>query len=100
MRVDPSSSAQSPIALSQAEANSPRASNRSATAPGSSVDNGSFVMTDQLSQLLAAVRTAPDVRPEAIAAASAKLASGELETPQAASETASAILNDEQPPTS
>jgi hypothetical protein len=95
MRVDPSSSAQSPISLTQAEAATPRAAGQSAAATNSAAnDNGSFVMTEQLSQLLAAVRSAPEVRPEAIASAQAKLASGELDTPHAASETAGSMLTD------
>jgi hypothetical protein len=94
MRVDPSSNAQSPIALTQAEATAPRAATRTTASSGSPADSGSFAMTDQLAQLLAAVRSSPDVRPEAVASASAKLASGELDTPQAATETASAMLQD------
>ncbi len=97
MRVDPSSNAQSPIALTQAEATAPRTASRSTASPGTPADTGSFAMTDQLAQLLAAVRSAPEVRPEAIASASAKLASGELDTPQAATETASAMLQDAIP---
>jgi hypothetical protein len=93
MRVDPSS-AQSPIALTQAEAATPRAASQAAASPNTAADTGSFVMTDQLSQLLATVRTAPEVRPEAIASAAAKLTSGELDTPQAASDTASSMLTD------
>jgi hypothetical protein len=95
MRIDPSS-AQSPIALTQTDAAAARAASQTAATPSSAAaaNTGSFVMTDQLSQLLAAVRTAPEVRPEAIASAAAKLASGELDTPQAASETASTMLTD------
>jgi hypothetical protein len=102
MRVDPSTNAQIPIALPQAEATASRTASRTpaTSGSGSPADSGSFVMTGQLSQLLAAVRGAPDVRSEAIASASAKLASGELDTPQAANETASAMLNDEESPDS
>jgi hypothetical protein len=97
MRVDPSN-AQSPIALTQAEATAPRSASQTTASPGSPADTSSFAMTDQLTQLLAAVRNAPDVRPEAVASASAKLASGELDTPQAATDTASAMLQDAIPP--
>lgn len=99
MRVDPSSNAQSPIALTQAEATTSRAANRNTASPGSPVDSGSFAMTDQLAQLLAAVRSSPDVRPDAVASASAKLASGELDTPQAATDSAGAMLQDAVLPT-
>jgi hypothetical protein len=98
MRVDPSNNAQSPIALTQAEAAAPRTANRTAGSPASPVGTGSFAMTDQLTQLLSAVRNAPDVRPDAVASASAKLASGELDTPQAATDTANAMLQDAIPP--
>jgi hypothetical protein len=98
MRVDPSSNAQSPIALTQAEATAPRAASQATASPGSPADTSSFAMTDQLAQLLAAVRNSPDVRPEAVASASVKLASGELDTPQAATETANAMLHEAIPP--
>ena len=97
MRVDPSTNAQSPIALSQADAATSRSTAKTSAASGSANGAGTFVMTDKLAQLLASVRSAPDVRPEAVASASAKLASGELDTPQAAADTAKALLNDEQP---
>jgi hypothetical protein len=97
MRVDSSSNAQSPIALTQAEATGPRTANKNATTSGAASDSGTFAMTDQLSQLLAAVRSSPDVRPDAVASASAKLASGELDTPQAATDTATAMLQEAIP---
>lgn len=93
MRVDPSK-AQNPVLLSQAEAASARQPAQNAATPAAAAETGSFVMTEQLSQLLASVRTAPEVRPEAVSSASARLASGELDTPQAASDTAGAMLTD------
>jgi hypothetical protein len=93
MRVDPSSS-QSPIALTQTDAAAPRPANKSAGTVGNAqADTGTFAMTDQLAHLLAAVKSTPDVRPEAIAGATAKVASGELETTQAAGDTARAFLD-------
>jgi hypothetical protein len=93
MRVDPSTS-QAPIALTQTEAAASRTANRAGGSTGAATpDAGGFAITDQLAQLLASVRSSPDVRPEAVAAASAKLASGELNTPQAATDTASTFLD-------
>lgn len=103
MRVDPSTNATSPAATTQAEAIAARPAARSAAnanAPATTASSaGSFAMTEQLSQLLGAVRSLPDVRSEAVSSASAKLASGELDTPQAANETASALLPDVTGPT-
>src|SRR5580692_11690450 len=100
MRVDPSSNAQSPIALTQAEATGTRTASQTTAPSGSPADTSTFAMTDQLAQLLAAVRNSPDVRPDAVANAASKLASGELDTPQAATDTANAILQDAIPSSS
>lgn len=97
MRVDPSNT-QSPVALTQADAASPRPASKAATPASAPTETGSFAMTDQLSQLLAAVRSTPDVRPEAVVSASAKLASGEMNTPQAAKDTATALLKEDGSP--
>jgi hypothetical protein len=55
-------------------------------------------MTDQLAQLVAAVRNSPSVRADAVDAASTKLASGELFSPQAAADSALAMLLNVPPP--
>jgi hypothetical protein len=59
-------------------------------------DAGAFTPTGNLSQLLAGVRAAPEVRSDVVAAAAARLASGDLFTPQAAGDTARAFLDSAQ----
>lgn len=50
----------------------------------------------QFTELLAALRALPDVRPEIVAAVTARLAAGELDSPQAAADTAEALLRQGQ----
>lgn len=54
-------------------------------------EDSTFTPTPDLARLLSAVKSLPDVRPDAVAAASKQLASGDLLTPNAASDTAQAI---------
>ncbi len=56
-------------------------------------DTGDFQPTGDLAKLLTAIRQTPDVRSDAVQSASARVASGELSTPEAATETARAILD-------
>ncbi len=86
MRIEPTGSP--PVA--------PKAANptpRPAAPPASgSSEGGAFAPSGDLAALLAAVRSTPDVRPDAVAAAGAQLAAGGLTTPQAAADTAKALL--------
>ncbi|VTT97873.1 unnamed protein product [Gemmataceae bacterium] len=89
MRVEPSGNS---IKITQPAPNSaPQAAGKAAPV-GGPAEAGTFSPTSQLSQLLEGVRRAPDVRSDAVQAAAARVASGELSTPDAASETAQAIL--------
>jgi hypothetical protein len=56
------------------------------------VERSQFSRTEQFSQLLLALQQLPDVRAEVIEAVAVRLANGELESPQAAAETAHALL--------
>jgi hypothetical protein len=46
-----------------------------------------------LAKLLTAIRQTPDIRSDAVESASARVASGALSTPEAATETARALLD-------
>ena len=98
MQVTPSS-AQGPVIPLQTKTGATRAAGGTASSSSSadSADGSSFAMTGELAQLLAAVHEAPDVRAEAVAAASAMMASGELDTPQAAAGAAAAMLAESAP---
>ena len=68
---------------------------RSADKAGQAQNPGeaeAFVATEELTRLLAAVAEQPDVRPEAVQAASERLQSGDLLTPAAAAEVAKEML--------
>jgi DNA-directed RNA polymerase sigma subunit (sigma70/sigma32) len=53
-----------------------------------------FTQTDQLTKLLAAVREAPEVRADVVAAIAERLAAGEFDTPAAAAAAAQNLLGD------
>ena len=59
-------------------------------APGSAEE---FALTGQVAALLASVRQSPEVRPDVVSVAAARLAAGDFNTPQAAAAAASAIAN-------
>lgn len=50
-----------------------------------------FVLTGRLATLLAGVRQAPDVRPDVVALAAARLAAGDFNTAEAAAAAAAAV---------
>jgi hypothetical protein len=58
----------------------------------SSPTSSPFSPTEQFSQLLLALQQLPDVRTDVIEAVAARLATGELESPQAAAETARVLF--------
>ncbi|GIW85094.1 MAG: hypothetical protein KatS3mg107_0754 [Gemmataceae bacterium] len=60
--------------------------------PAAPLASNHFSPTEQFSQLLLALQQLPDVRTDVIEAVAARLANGELESPQAAAETARALL--------
>jgi hypothetical protein len=89
MRVDPAGGAPIP----QTPAGAPtRPAARAAESTGSAPET-TFAPTAGLAQLLEAVRTAPEVRADVIESVAARLQAGELATPEAAAETAKAMLN-------
>jgi hypothetical protein len=59
-------------------------------------DTGAFIPTSDLTNLVALARSAPEVRAEVVQAAAARLAAGELSTPEAAADTAKAFLADRE----
>jgi len=65
---------------------------RSEKAASASEDGSSHVPSAELKSLLKDLRDIPEVRPEKLADAAAKIASGYYLTPEAASKTAEAIL--------
>lgn len=60
--------------------------------PPAGGEDNTFVPTPDLARLLAAVRELPDVRAEAVNAATDAVASGELITREAAADTARAVI--------
>lgn len=91
MRVDP---AGAPAPIQQPNASTPaRPAVRPAEAHTSPLDGAAFALTAQLAQLLATVQAHPEVRPEVIQSVAARMAAGELATPEAAAETAKAMLD-------
>lgn len=59
-----------------------------------SISNSSYEPTTDLSQLLSSVRALPEVREDIVQNVAARLASGELLTPQITQETAQAAYDD------
>jgi hypothetical protein len=90
MRIDPLGTP--PPLKPNTAGNAARTTSRSSEGTSSATDAGSFTPTSELAALLSAVRQAPDVRTDAVESATAKLASGELDTPEAAADTAKAFL--------
>lgn len=91
MRVDPSGTHQP---IPQTTTGTPvRPAVRTPEAASSSLDGAAFALTAQLAQLLATVRTTPEVRADVVEAVAARLEAGELATPEAAAETARAMLD-------
>lgn len=60
--------------------------------PTELLTSSQFSPTEQFSQLLLALQQLPEVRADVIEAVADRLAKGELESPQAAAETALALL--------
>jgi hypothetical protein len=87
MRIDPLGT---PPQLPQTTAGTAARTTRSNDTTGTVA--GSFTLTSELASLLSAVKQTPDVRTDAVESASARLASGELDTPEAATDTARALL--------
>ena len=57
------------------------------------VPSSKFTPTNDLAKLLAALKDTPDVRTDVVADVSSRIAAGELTTPTAAQETASAFYD-------
>lgn len=89
MRVDPSGSHQ-PLPAAPPAARKPTGSAASAA----DSKPGAFTPTADLAGLLSAVRDTPEVRAEVVAAAAARVAAGEFDTPEAAADTARAMLGE------
>lgn len=92
MRIDPTG-AQPSVPQAATTKPSTRPANPApvpVAAPGSSEE---FALTGQLASLLSAVRQFPEVRPDVVAIAAARLAAGDFNTPQAAAAAAAAIVN-------
>ncbi|SRR6266542_1464777 len=92
MRVDPLGT---PPPLKQTAATTAPRTARSTESSnaGTVADAGSFTPTSELAALLTAVKQAPEVRAEVIESVAARLAAGELDTPEAAADTARALLD-------
>jgi hypothetical protein len=92
MQVNPTGS-QSPIpqTAAGAAARAGRAA-QSAGAPAGATDAESFALTGELTALLAAVKQTPEVRAAVIESVAARLAAGELATPEAAADAARTLL--------
>jgi hypothetical protein len=90
MRVEPTGP--SPI-LPKPVASTARTPSSAADPAAAPATDGAFAPSGDLSSLLAAVRQAPEVRPGAVEAAAAKLTTGELSAPQAATDSAKALLD-------
>lgn len=95
MRVDPLGT---PPPLKQTAAGTAPKAARSPEPSTTAADAGSFTPTSELTALLTAVKQAPDVRPEVVESVAARLASGELDTPEAAADTARSLLSDPPAP--
>lgn len=63
------------------------------TAETSPVADSSFTPTPDLLRLLSAVKDIPDVRDDVVADVTERVSSGELSSPQAATETAQALID-------
>lgn len=91
MRVEPSNT---PAAIPQPPPNaSVRPAGRATESSSSPLEGAAFALTAQLAQLLATVKSLPEVRAEVIEAVAARLEAGELSTPEAAAETAKALVD-------
>jgi hypothetical protein len=88
MRVDPTGT---PPILPKPVASTARTPSGTADPAAAPTDAGSFAPSADLASLLAAVRQTPEVRSGVVEAAAAKLAAGELSTPQAAADSAKAL---------
>jgi hypothetical protein len=90
MRIDPSTTA--PPTVPTATGSTPRVAAQTTNASEPTTTSGSFAPSASLSALLSAVSQTPDVRPGAVASATANLTSGALGTPAAAVDTAAEFL--------
>lgn len=94
MRIEPTG-AQPPLPQTPATRPTTRAADP-APAPAAApvVEPGTtkeFVLTGRLAALLAGVRQAPDVRPDVVTQAAARLAAGDFNTAEAAAAAAAAV---------
>jgi len=90
MRVNPTGT--SPI-VPNSGASAARTTASTTESPGTASEPNSFAPSADLAALLTAVRQAPEVRPEAVAAATANLSAGNLQTRQAAADSAKSLLD-------
>jgi hypothetical protein len=67
-----------------------------AAVPGADAIAGDFVRSPELTRLIDLVRQQPDVREDVLAAVRQRLAAGAYDTPEAADQTARAILGADQ----
>lgn len=93
MRVDPSGShvPLPPAAATPAPSKAPGSSETPATPPAGS----EYKRTADLTRLMEALRGFPENRDKTVAGVLARLAAGEFDTPQAAADTARAMLGDQ-----
>lgn len=99
MRIDPTSNF-TPAAASTSsgtvgQAGTIKTANRDGEVAAGNATNG-FSPTADLARLLSAVKSLPDVRTDVVQDVSARVATGEVFTQSAASETASALLESKE----
>jgi hypothetical protein len=100
MQVNPLGTPLPPSKPAGNSAAKPAPSSTDSSASGAVSESNSFTPTGELAALLSAVRQAPEVRTDAIESVASRLASGELETPEAAADTARTLIQDIPPPPS
>ncbi|VTR96404.1 unnamed protein product [Gemmata massiliana] len=97
MRIEPSGAQQTAPQQTPAVRSSNRTSETApVVAPQPTAQPGStkeFALTGKLATLLAAVRQSPEVRPDVVAVAAARLAAGDFNTPEAAAAAARSMVN-------
>jgi hypothetical protein len=91
MRVEPSGVQPQPSRSASGTAVRSSEKTGDTTAPAAAA--GGFAPTGELARLIAIASSSPEVRTELVANVAARLAAGEFDTPQAAADTARAMLD-------
>jgi hypothetical protein len=95
MRIEPTGT---PPLTSKPVESAPRTAAPSAAPAGGAGEAESFALSADLAALLTAVKQAPEVRADVIESVAARLAVGEMDTPEAAADAARALLADPPAP--